>query len=337
MKKVTIKDLAKALNLSISTISRALNDKYDINPETQAKVLAMAEEMGYSPNPIAQKLQNKKSKNIGVVVPEFRNAFFPDIISGIQDIVQPLGYQVLITQSNENSETELLNVKSLYENMVDGLIISFSSGTTDLKYYQQLVEQEFPMVQVNRVLEEINTSKVLFDDYSWAFMATEHLILQGYKNIFHLKGPKHIVVTKERLRGFEGAMKKHQLPMDPTQIIDSGVTIEDGKKAMQKLLEQGQKPDAIFAVNDPVALGAIEVLKANNIKIPNDVGVVGFSESRLSEVVQPKLTTVRQPTFEMGQAAAKLLLQEIESSISVPQTVKFSGNFKIKESSVKLI
>jgi len=336
MKHITIKDLAKELGVSISTVSRALNDKYDINPATREKIISKAQELGYSPNPIAQKLQQKKSNNIGVVVPEFRNAFFPDVITGIQDIMLPLGYQVLIMQSNENAETELSNVKTIYNNMVDGLIISFSSTTQKTSYYKNIIEQGFPIVQFNRVIDKLNTSKVVFDDYAWAFMATEHLILQGYKNIFHLKGPKHLTFSISRAKGFEDAMKKHKLFKGGEQFYDSGVTIESGKRVMESIIAEDNIPDAIFAVTDPVALGAMIVMKEHDIQIPKQVGVVGFSESRLSEVIQPTLTTIKQPTYEMGQAAAKLLIQEIETKISIPQKIKLSGSFKIKQSSVRI-
>ncbi len=337
MKKVTIKDVAAQLGVSVSTISRAFNDKYDIKKETRERIMAQAKELGYNPNPIAQKLQQNKTNNIGVVVPEFRNAFFPDVITGIQDILIPKGYQVLIMQSNENAETELGNVKTLYNNMVDGLIISFSADTQKVNYYKDLLEKDFPIVQFNRIIDKLQTPKVVLDDYAWAFMATEHLILQGYKNIVHFKGPKFLSFSLARLKGFKDAMHKHKLLCCDAQIIDvHGLDINDGKQGMQMLIDKKQLPDAIFAVNDPVALGAMMVMKANNIEIPDEIGIVGFSESRLSDVIEPSLTTIKQPTFEMGQTAAKLLLQELESGIRVSQRIKLSGSFKIKQSSVRL-
>lgn len=337
MKKVTIKDVAAKLGVSVSTISRAFNDKYDIKKETRERIMAQAKELGYNPNPIAQKLQQNKTNNIGVVVPEFRNAFFPDVITGIQDILIPKGYQVLIMQSNENADTELANVKTLYNNMVDGVIISFSADTQKVNYYKDLLDKDFPIVQFNRIIDKLQTPKVVLDDYAWAFMATEHLILQGYKNIVHFMGPKFLSFSLSRLKGFKNAMKKHNLLCSDNQIIEvKGLDMKDGKQSMQALIDSKQLPDAIFAVNDPVALGAMMIMKANNIKIPDEIGIVGFSESRLSDVIEPSLTTIKQPTFEMGQTAAKLLLQELESGIRVPQKIKLSGSFKVKQSSVKL-
>lgn len=271
-----------------------------------------------------------------MVVPEFRNAFFPDVISGIQDILIPKGYQVLIMQSNEDEKTELSNVKTLHANMVDGIIISFSSYTQKIDFYKEMVNDGFPIVQFNRVFEKLETSKVVFDDYKWAFFATEHLILQGYKKIIHLKGPKGLSFSILRERGFIDAMKKHKLYKGKEQIIEAGISIEKGKETMNKIIESNNLPDAIFAVTDPTAIGAMLTMKEHNIKIPDDIGIVGFSESRLSEIIEPSLTTIKQPTFEMGQISANLLLQEIESNIKTLQRIKLSGSFKIKRSSVRL-
>lgn len=336
MKHVSIKDVAKEIGVAVSTVSRAFNDKYDIKPETREMILRKAEEMGYYPNPIAKKLQQRKTLNIGVVVPEFRNAFFPDVITGIQDVLIPKGYQVLIMQSNEDAERELSNVKTLYDNMADGLIISFSATTHETGYYEKLVDKGFPIVQFNRVIDKLNTSKILFDDYTWAFFATEHLILQGYNNIVHFSGPKDFSFSRLRRKGFIDALKKHNLCHSDDQIISAGITIEAGKKAMQELLNENKLPDAIFAINDPAAIGAILVLKENNIRIPEEIGIVGFSESRFSDVIEPSLTTVQQPTYEMGQTAANVILQELKSNIKIPQTLTLGGNFKLKKSSVRI-
>lgn len=336
MEHISIKNVAKELGVSISTVSRAFNDKYDIKKETRDRILKKAEEMGYYPNPIAKKLQQKKTFNIGVVVPEFHNAFFPDVICGIQDILIPLGYQILIMQSNENAETELSNVKTLYENMVDGLIISFSAHTHNSTYYKKLIDSGFPIIQFNRVIDKLKTSKIVFDDYTWAHFATEHLILQGYKEFIHFSGPPDLSFSKKRRKGFIDALKKHNLYYGEKQIIECGLTIEDGKRVMNDIIEHGEMPDAIFAVNDPSALGAMLTLKKHHIKIPEEIGIVGFSESRLSEIIEPSLTTIKQPTFEMGQTAARLISQEIESKSVSHQIITLGGNFKIKESSVRL-
>lgn len=226
MKHVTIKDVAKALNVSVSTVSRAFNDKYDIRKETRDYILEKANAMGYHPNPIAKKLLSQCSYNIGVVVPEFINPFFPEVIIGIQDVLFKAGYQVLIMQSNESAINELENIKTLENNMVDGIIISISQETKNIDYYKKLIADGFPFVMFNRVSDELDVPKVIFDDYKWAFFATEHLIYQGYK-IFHFSGPKVLGLSRRRIEGFTDALKKHRIPVTPDLIIETGLMIAE--------------------------------------------------------------------------------------------------------------
>ena len=337
MKHVTIKDVAKKLNCSVSTISRAFNDKYDIRKETRDHILETAKEMGYSPNPMAKSLLKQCSNQIGVVVPEFINAFFPEVIIGIQEVFINKGYQVLIMQSNESHITELENIKTLENNMVDGMIISLSLETKNVDYYKDLIKQGFPLVFFNRVSNELETSKVLFDDYKWAFFATEHLIYQGYKKIFHLGGPAGLVISQNRKNGFIDALRKHKIPFDESSIIETGFMISDGERVMEKLIVENNLPEAIFAVNDPSAIGAMKMLKKHGYKIPEDVALLGFTESKLAELIDPPLTSVAQPTKEIGRTAAKLLLEQIESNgIFIPQTVILNGRLNVRESSMKM-
>lgn len=337
MKHVTIKDVAKKLNCSVSTISRAFNDKYDIRKETRDHILSIAKEMGYSPNPMAKSLLKQCSNQIGVVVPEFINAFFPEVIIGIQEVFINKGYQVLIMQSNESHITELENIKTLENNMVDGMIISLSLETKNVDYYKDLIKQGFPLVFFNRVSNELETSKVLFDDYKWAFFATEHLIYQGYKKIFHLGGPAGLVISQNRKNGFIDALRKHKIPFDESSIIETGFMISDGERVMEKLIVENNLPEAIFAVNDPSAIGAMKMLKKHGYKIPEDVALLGFTESKLAELIDPPLTSVAQPTKEIGRTAAKLLLEQIESKgIFIPQTVILNGRLNVRESSMKM-
>lgn len=337
MKHVTIKDVAKKLNCSVSTISRAFNDKYDIRKDTRDKILATAKEMGYSPNPIAKSLLKQCSNQIGVVVPEFTNAFFPEVIIGIQEVFIKKGYQVLIMQSGESQLTELENVKTLENNMVDGMIISLSLETKNVDYYKELINQGFPLVFFNRVSNELDTSKVLIDDYKWAFFATEHLIYQGFKKIFHFAGPSGLMFTQNRKNGFIDAHRKHKLPFTENNIIETGLMIWDGERIMEKLIYENNIPEAIFAVNDPTAIGAMKMLKKHGYKIPGDVALVGFTETKLAELIDPPLTSVAQPTKEIGRTAAQLLLEQIESKgIFVPQTVILNGRLNVRESSMKL-
>ena len=334
MKRITIKDVARQLNVSISTVSRAFNDKYDIRKETREEILRVAREMGYRPNPIARKLIQQKTFNVGVVVPEFVNSYFPEVIIGIQDVLLEQGYQVLVMQSNECYTTELQNVKALEDNMVDGIIISLSREAHNNDHYLGMLEKGYPIVFFNRADESIPASRVVFDDYKWAYFATEHLIKQGFKKIFHLSGYRHLSLSQNRIRGFRKAMDKFSVPYTPEHIIETGFFMEEGQAAMERLIAEGNVPEAIFAANDPTAIGAMKAIKRAGLRIPEDVALVGFSESRMAEVVDPPLTSVRQPTHEIGRTAAQLLLQQIMADgFAPPKTVVLDGQLNVRASS----
>lgn len=332
---ITIKDIAKKLNISIATVSRAFNDKSDINVNTKNLILKTAKEMGYRPNPMAKKLMQKRSLTIGIVVPEFLNSFFPEAIIGAQEILFEKGYQVLITQSNENYETELKNVKALEDSMVDGIIISQSSESKNVDYFQNLIHSGFPIVFFNRVCDEITSSKILFNDYKWAFFATEHLINQGYKNIYHLKGKESLSLTNDRMKGFVDAHTKHKLTVAKEQIVPTGFGIEDGQRAANAIIDSDKIPDAIFASNDPSAIGAMQVFKKRGFKIPEDIAFVGFTESKMGTIIDPPLTSVLQPALEIGREAARILIHQIENPTTFKhQTIVLNGQLNIRESSV---
>lgn len=336
MRHATIKDIARGLNVSVATVSRAFNDKYDIKKETRELILQKAKELGYKPNPIARKLLQKNSYNIGVIIPEFINSFFSEVIIGIQEIFFEKGYQVIIMQSNESEEVELKNLISMENNMVEGLLISLSKETKNIAFLEQLIKERFPVVLFNRVNDTLPASKVVFSDYKWAMFATEHLIEQGCKNIFHLSGPKHLTLMQNRIKGFKRALEKHKLSCGNDQIIETGLFIEDGEKAMEQLIHSNRLPDGIFATNDPTAIGAIKTLKKYNYRIPEDVAIVGFSNTKMAEIIEPSLTSVEQPTTEMGRAAAQLLLGQITcTDVHQPSVLIMEGKLIIRDSSLR--
>ncbi|OBQ52830.1 LacI family DNA-binding transcriptional regulator [Tamlana sp. s12] len=336
MKHITIKDIAKKLNVSISTVSRAFNDKYDIRQDTKELILKTAKELGYRPNPMAKKLIQQRSFNIGIVVPEFEKSYFPQVILGAQNVLLEHNYQVLLMQSNESSETERKNVETLVDNMVDGLIISLCSEEENIAYYKQLIAKGLPIVFFNRVIDELEATKVLFDDYKWAFFTTEHLIQQGLKNIIHIAPKKKYSYTNNRISGYKDAMTKHKLV--PQKIIYSHLTVEDGEEIATRFIETKNIPDAIFSSNDYCAIGAMRVFKQHGFKIPKDIAFAGFSETQLSEFVDPQLTSVSQPTKLIGKTAAELLLKQIDNKeSSIYQTVVLNGNLNIRESSMKVL
>lgn len=337
MNHITIKDIAKILNVSVSTVSRALNDKYDVKKETREIILAKAKELGFSPNPIAQKLISRKSKTIGVVVPEFINSFFPEVISGIQNILFEKNYQVVIMSSDEKVEREKENLLTLKKSMVDGLIISLTCETTHIDALRNVIEEGMPVVLFNRISNnELPAPKVVFNDYKWAYLATEHLIETGKKNIFHLCGPRHLSFAANRIKGFTDAMLHHQLPVNNGAVIETGLLLNDGYSATEMLIKNNTMPEAIFAVNDPTAIGAIRCLLQNGYKVPEDVAVVGFTECPFADLITPSLTSVLQPAREMGEMTASIMLELLSGKPQKPgHTYILEGKLNIRKSSAK--
>lgn len=332
--RATIKDIAKALNVSVATVSRALNESHEIHPVTKDKVLAKAKELRYKPNVQARNLLKRRSNMIGVVVPEFITFFFPEIIIGIQEVVNKLGYQVLISQSNESSSLESKNVKMLEESMVEGMIISVAKNSRNIDLYQRLINERMPIVFVNRVFSGLEASQVVIDDRKWAFKVTEHLIKCGYRRIAHLAGNEHLSVTKTRLQGYLNALEAYDIPVNENLIMYVGVQQERAKIGVDYLMSLKEKPDAIFAINDPVAVGCMLELKKRGMRIPEDIAIAGFSESPIGRIME--LTSVFQPTFEIGRKAAGLLLKQIKDFDAPAETVILDAKLNIRNSTLPL-
>ncbi len=333
MKHITIKDVAKKLNISISTVSRAFNNKYDIKSKTKDLILKTATEMGYFPNPIAKKLSQQKTFNIGVVVPEFITEFYAEIIVAIQEVLIKRGFQILVMQSDNQPETELNNVKTLIYGMADGIIIAPTLDGDNIEFYLKQIKAGHPIVFVNRVRESLNANKVIFDNKKWSFFATEHLIRQKYKKIYHLAAYKNLTVGTDRIDGFKKAMKKHKFPEENYQVIETGLLAKEGMDVVEDLIYRHDLPDAFFCANDLVAMGVIKTLKENGYNVPNDIGVMGFTDTQMSELISPQLCTVKQPTFEMGKLAAELLLKQLDNHNIEPETKILNGKLIIRESS----
>lgn len=336
--RITIKDIARELRISPSTVSRALANKWDVNPETRKAVLELAEKMNYQPNPISLSLKTQQSMFVGVIIPEFITSFFPEVIIGMESVLGPKGYQVLISQSNESSDTELSNIKALENKMVAGFIVSLSVETQNVDYFNRFVNSEFPIVFFNRTAPELRAPSVLIDDYKWAFRAVEHLLERGCRRIVHLSGPENLQISLHRRQGYEDALHKYGITVDKSLIIPCGVMMESGVTAAYRILDMTERPDAIFAFNDPTAIGAMKTLQKHEIRIPEDVAVVGFTESKMAVIVEPNLTSVEQPTFEMGRAAAELLLEQINNPHDekhAPKTIILDATLNIRKSSLR--
>ncbi len=313
---VTIKDIAKALNLSTSTVSRALRNSYEISSETKKLVLEYAEKINYHPNPIALSLKERRSRTIGVIVAEIANSFFSQVINGIESIAYDNGYNVIIAQSRESADREMLNLQYLTSRSVDGLIVSVSTETNDFGYFRELHQKGMPIVFFDRIVSEIETHKVTADNYKGAYDATVHLIKNGYRRIGTICNPAVLSIARERLAGYMAALTDNGLEVDHNLIRyceHGGMIQEEIEVAMNDLLNLPQQPDALFTSADKLTTGSLRILKAKGYNVPGDIALIGFSNTDLTELLNPSLSVISQPAFEMGETAIKFLLSLIES------------------------
>jgi len=313
---LTIKDIAKALGLSTSTVSRALRDSYEISPETKKLVLEYAEKNNYHPNPIALSLKERRSRSIGVIVCEIANSFFSQVINGIENIAYNNGYNVIIAQSRESYDREILNLQYLTSRSIDGLIISISTETKDFHLLKELSQKGLPIVFFDRIVDEIETHKVIADNYKGAYEATTHLVNCGYRRIASISNPATLSITRERLAGYTAALRDHDIPVDESMIKycqHGGMIMAEVEEVANELLNREQRPEAIFASADKLTTGCLRILKARGISVPRDMGLLGFSNTDLTELLDPPLSIIKQPAFDMGEVAAGLLLQMVES------------------------
>jgi LacI family transcriptional regulator len=339
--QVTIKDIARELGISPSTVSRALKDHPDISVATKKAVNELADKLNYQPNIVALNLRQKKTNTIGVIIPEIVHFFFSTVISGIEDVAYTAGYNVILAQSNESYQREITDMKALFNSRVDGMLLSISRETTNFDHIESIISKGVPIVFYDRMYNSPNSSKVIVDDYAGAKEAVNHLIEQGCKKIAHINGSPNLIISIDRFRGYTEALQENKLAVDDDLIVNcqSG-TFEEGKKAALKLLSQKNIPDAIFAGNDPMAMGAMMAIKEKGLKIPQDVAIVGFSNWFFGELMDPSLTTVDQPGFEMGQEAARLLIRQIEMKDKEdfdpqPETKILKTRLVIRNSSLK--
>lgn len=311
--QATIKDIAKILGISPSTVSRALKDHPDISQQTKDAVLSKAKELNYRPNAIALSLRNRKSNTIGIIIPQVVHYFFSTIISGIEEVAHREGYNVLICQSNESIEREIEIAYTLLSNRIDGVLVSITKETDNSDHLKELVEQGIPVVFFDRMIHDIKTDKVIVDDHDGAFKAVEHLLEKGRRRIVHFAGPQNRLIGLNRMNGYRHALEKYRIPIDDDLIIHCD-NYDDALKLTPEVFSKPEPPDAIFAVNDITAIGAMKALRKLGINVPIDVSVVGFEDSLYAKIVDPELTTVLQPGFDMGTAAAELLFRRLKNT-----------------------
>jgi DNA-binding LacI/PurR family transcriptional regulator len=304
-------DIAKALQVSPSTVSRALNDHPSISRETKARVMEFASRVGYEKNLHAFSLIRQKTNTIGVILPGATDYFFSRILNGIKSVLEPAGYRLIIMQSNDEYHTETEYIRYMEAIRVDGLLFSPSSQTRDYKHLHVLLKKKIPFVNFDRGLENMDCFQVLSDDEQGAFGAVQHLFDIGCRRIAHIAGPGNLLNANNRRRGYERALKSNGLKADETLVMPAGFNTDSSIDPARALLGRADRPDGIFAVNDAIALGCIAVAQDLGVAIPESLAIVGFDDEAYSKYFSPSLSTVRNPIFEMGSTAAELCLQQI--------------------------
>lgn len=337
MRYVTIKDIAETLGISKSTVSRALSgDTRNVSEETLRKVAEAAEKMGYTKNEMAVNLRNRRTRTIGIVVPEAVTSFYLQFMATVQRILQPYGYRIILTLSDEDFLTERSNFEIFETYRVDGILISSCHHRANLEFYDGYVRRNTPMVFFDRTVERLACSSVRSDDYHSAFFLVEHLVYKGYRKILHLAGPDCIRNSADRLRAYRDVLKKHGIPYRPELVVTAGADEKDGAEAMSRILDAAIDCNAVFCFTELQALGAKRVLQARNIRIPDDMAIACMSGTKLATLVYPAITAVEQPLDRMAEEAVRLLLAKIENPQSAPENVVLPANMVIRASTEKL-
>lgn len=308
--QITIKDIARALNISPSTVSRALKNHPDISQETKNEVNEYARKYNYKPNALALSLRTSRNNTIGVIVPEIIHFFFSSVLSGIEEVANSEGFNVIICQSNEDYEKEKKNTQALISTRVSGVLASLSKHTTNYDHFQDIVDVGIPLVFFDRICIGITTDRVVVDDYAGAFAAVEYLIQSGCKRIAFFSSPLHLEISKNRKNGYLDALHKYKIPVDES-LIRVCDTREEAIIITPEILDRPDRPDAFFAINDHCATGIMYAVKQARLKIPDDISIMGFTDGELAKACDPMLSTVEQHGFQMGKYAAKLLIDKI--------------------------
>lgn len=338
MKNITLKEIASTLGISITTVSKALKDYSDVSETTKKAVKELALNLNYKPNSFAVNLRTKESKTIGLIIPEVSHYFFSNIIKSIIEEAEKKGYLVIILQSNESLELEKKQVELLINKRVDGILISLSNESNNDSHIQEIIDRKIPLVMFDKIAKLAKCSKVVIDDQKAGFDATQHLINSGCKKIAHIRGPLNPQNSIDRYLGYKKALEKNNIPFDSKLVYTcEKVSFEEGKEFAKQLLEEHPDVDGLFAITDLVAVGAIDYFNSIEIQIPNQIKIIGFSNWFMSQVIKPNLSTVEQPSFEMGITAFNLLLEEMicrKDDINFdPKTVELETKIVVRTSS----
>jgi LacI family transcriptional regulator len=308
-KKATLKDIAKELNITVSAVSKALSNHSAMSDATKDLVKKTAKKLNYQQNRIALSLKTGKSHIIGVMIPSADKLFFGSVVHGIEKIINPLGFNLLLFQTNESTEYEIKGIDTFLQANVDCIIASIAKETTNYDHYAEVKKRNIPLILFDRAEESLSVHSVKIDDYKGGYLATEHLIKKGYTTIGHIAGLQNVQIFKDRLRGYKDALLANKMKYNESLIFFGKNSIESGEEGMRQLLKNNIKIDAVFCVEDFTALGAMQLLKKEHKKIPKEIGVVGFSNESFGKYISPSLTTIDQQTINMGEEAAKLFIK----------------------------
>lgn len=329
----TIKDIAKTLDISVATVSRALRNAYDVSSETRRKVLEEAERIKYRPNLNATGLVNSRTNKIGVIIPSITNYYFSTVITGIQEHAIENDYQVILFLTNDSFAWEVKIVKELSLTSLDGLLICLSSQTNDFAHFEELIKTEIPLVFFDRFATSLQASRVIQDDYQGACTATEYLINCGFRKIAHITGPENVTLVRSRSQGFLDTLFKYGLHY--STIVHTGFSQENGSQDITRLFKSAEIPDAVFAVNDRKAVGAILRLTEMGIEVGKDVGVLGFTNDPISEIISPALSSIAEPAYEIGRKSCELLLKHIRKPNLPIEEIKLATYLIIRKSTIR--
>jgi len=319
-KRITIKDIAKVLDISPAAVSKALHDDSRISLKTKAAVKRVAKELNYQPNHLASALRKGKSNLVGVIVPRTNSHFFSSVLQSMEEVLNKAGYNIIITHSNESFKKECSNIETLLFTQVDGIIASMANETVDLSYYEKVKSKGIPLILFDRGENDLNVDYVGINDYESSHVIVEHLISKGCKRIAHIGGFRRTRIFNNRIRGYKDAIEKYGLPTDDDLLLESDLSSEDGRLKMLELLQLEPRPDAVYIASDHAALGALQVLEEKGIEVPEAMRLVGFGNEPFTSLVTPSITSIDQHSAEIGKRAAELFLERVEQP-SVKQTL----------------
>jgi len=336
-KETTIYDIARKLSISPTTVSRGLNNHPAVKDDTRQKIFDAASQMGYRTNAFASNLRKKRTNTIGIIVPRLNSSFQSSVMAGMEKVANEAGYNLIISQSLETVQKEIVNARTMFDNRVDGLLVSLAYDTENIDHFEPFFSKGIPLLFYDRVPEHKNCTSIVIDNIKAAYKATSHLIEQGCKNIVHISGNLKVNVYKDRLKGFKYALMDNDIPFTSSSVITTDLSEEAGIQAAQEILNMNPLPDGIFVANDNCAVSCVKALKQAGISIPDEMAMVGFNNDPITRIIEPNLTTIDYPGFEMGEVAVRSLINYLDgaSDVNITNTITLRAELVVRESTKK--